>query len=470
MKKGNQKTVVLALPIALSIAMAGCGAGSGDDISPNSNNETTQSDGNGTTQTDGSETNESVEGDTPITEGDNDQGDDTSNDDGTDQGEDETQPDDQSSTEDDVDEDTSEEGSSAAHPVLSNVWAGATCSEYDVGVYFKSLYQFAESGELLIGLQAYQDAACTTPDTGYRKPEPDSFFNLTYSIGALTTLADGTSGYPMHIESAIEMPPAPPAPPAPPPAPDTTDEDCDPDVSEDVCATAADSDPADDDSANDGEDDSGADISSVDAYIGLKDAQTLCFSSNILIDTEVVDFDQGGDASVMDYEHCWSIFSTVNDLPDTSVPMPEPDPEAEEEVGLSESHWLADNICYPGESEGESFKRIFEFIAGMVLNSEFLTFSTADCSGESSMTYTTWTENQGQYTDLGEETLADGVVGHRIEITNPVINLSEAVGFYVINQSGQLCVSYNLGMNSDSNASSTDIDYEHCLKPFDGWE
>ncbi len=430
MKIGNQKPLIsmFALPIVLSIALLGCGGGGGGDDSPPPNSNSEENGGN------------------------TENGEDVSDTGG------ETQPGEEDSSAD-------EEGTSDAHPILSNAWVGATCSEYDYGIYFKSLYQFADDGRLLIGLQIYQDAECTTRGEGYEKPQQDEYLKVTYSMGTLATLADGTSGYPIHLESTVEVPVEPE-----PSDPDGMDEDCEGglDVSQDACTTADDEDNGNDDTADNGDSDPEVYNNSVDAYVVLKDSQTLCFSQNVYIDTEMFYLDSDGDNAAMDYEHCLTLFSSVADLPGTSEPIPEPDPEAVE-LGLNDFSWLADHLCYPGQAEGQSFQRIFEFAPdGLLLNSEFMTFESADCTGEGFVETTSWTEDLGEYSDLGEETLADGLIGHRIEINNPVIDPSGTrVGFYLMNESGQLCVSYNLSMNSDTNASSTDIDYEHCLQPFD---
>ncbi|MEJ2424861.1 MAG: hypothetical protein P8101_10445 [Candidatus Thiodiazotropha sp.] len=453
MKIGNQKPSItmFALPIVLSIALLGCGGGGGGDDSPASDNNLEESGGN-------------TENDEGVTDT---GGDTQSGEDVTDTGGDTQSGEDDTATDEDTEE---EEVATDAHPILSNAWAGATCSEYDSGTYFKSLYQFADNGRLLIGLQIYQDAECTTQGEGYEKPQQGEFLSATYSMGTLTTLADGTSGYPIHFEYTVEEP-AEPEPPMPEPSdPDELDEDCgdDPDVSQNACATADDADSTDDDSADSGGDDPEVYNDSAEAYVVLKDSQTLCFSQNVYIDSEMFYLDSEADNATMDYEHCLTLFSSVADLPDTSEPVPESDPDALES-GLNDFSWLADNLCYPGGDESQSIQRIFEFAPdGLLFNSEFKIFDSADCTGEGFVQTSSWTENLGEYSDLGEETLADGLLGNRIEINNPVIDPSGArVGFYLINQSGQLCVSYNLSMNSNTNTSSTDIDYEHCLQPLD---
>jgi hypothetical protein len=297
----------------------------------------------------------------------------------------------------------------------------------------------------LRGAQMYEDETCTTPGSGYKKPESHQYVITIYSIGAMETLADGTSGYPLHIEETIVWPDMPE-----PTDPTNNDDDMSQDQEEDDNPTG--------------------DVTIVDAYIGLPDSQTLCFSSNVFFDTEVSMLNPEGDASVVDYERCLVLYGSVEDLPDASVPFPETDPE-EETVELTNTGWLADNICYPEENGLGSYQRVFEFLfTGIVLNSSFLDYTTPDCTGESRPDHIAWTEDQGQFSDLGEETLSDGVVGHRIQITNPATNLNETIGYYVINDMEELCVSYNLGLNSDANASSTDIDYAHCLKSYDWTE
>ena len=225
MKKGNHKSAILALPIVLSLAMVGCGSGGGgDDVSTGGNNGENgdSGDNNNGNGSDGS----GSSGNTGESGGSIDGG---------------SQSGGGASTDSDEGENASQEGGSDAQPVVSSVWAGATCSEYDVGIYFKSLYQFGGGGELLTGAQMYQDEACTTPGSGYKKPRSNDIVMITYSIAAMETLADGTNGYPIHLERTIEWPEMPE-----PPEPDGMDEECDPEVSVYACETDSDGDIADD--------------------------------------------------------------------------------------------------------------------------------------------------------------------------------------------------------------------------------
>ena len=112
--------------------------------------------------------------------------------------------------------------------------------------------------------------------------------------------------------------------------------------------------------------------------------------------------------------------------------------------------------------------RVIEFTDdNRVINSE-LVFMTSDCSMDGELIDRN-SQDDGGYNDLGEETLSDGTLGHRIEMSNLNSDTEESlVGFYVIDQTEQLCLSYNFGINNDASSSSQDIDYEHCLISIEG--
>jgi hypothetical protein len=352
---------------------------------------------------------------------------------------------------------------------------GATCSDYGEGLYFKSLYQFTPEGEVWTGSQFYQDASCTTVMAeGYNPPVAYDYATFHYAVGNSATLPDGTNGYGIHFEIAYNEeywgdwddggcasaddsvdpnePDAPPEP-TPPPAPDGSDYPDDPDDQDDP------SDPDDECGLDDEEDDFEDEVVTGDAYFNITN-NALCFTNNVLFETEVVDFDQG-DGSSVDYEHCLSVHSSVGDASPNPGPNPDPDPTPSPATSPIEGHiWYAYRLCLTADGTDGSLKHAYEFVDGRMVRSE-VNFATTDCSGNGTFSDTS---DDGTYRDLGAETLPDGAAGHRLEIVKPGSDPSSAlVGFYLINGEGELCLSNNLGLNNVENLDSTDVDYEHCL-------
>jgi hypothetical protein len=366
---------------------------------------------------------------------------------------------------------------------------GNACSDFGDGTYFKSLYKFGDEGKLLVGIQSFEDAGCNARSDAYIEPEESEYFQVSYVVSDQLTLPDGTEGYGIYLAYTDINPPEPELPDLPDDLnvecnfddidnlEDIDDfedivDDCDIDgwvevgqddeMDEDEAdEDATDEDITDEEEVSEDDEDSNDNAQSADAYFRFLDEETLCFSNNILLETEVIDLEQG-DGSSIDYEHCLTYHSTVDDQP----PSPQPDSNSVSSQ-LQKHYWLADDICYHSEGEVSSFMRIFEFTDdNRVVNTE-LVFMTTDCSMEGEIIDRS-TQGDGSYIDLGEETLSDGELGHRIEISNPNSNTDESlVGFYVIDQTEQLCLSYNLGINNDTSSSSTDIDYEHCLVSID---
>jgi hypothetical protein len=400
----NKSKIIHVSFLALSIAafLPGCDGGGDDD--PIINDEETVDD---TGEETGGDTGEDTEGD-PSEEAEGDTGEDTEGD---------TSEETEGDTGEDTEGDTSEEaeghtdeetGDSTATgiSISAKIWMTSDCNQGDEG-YIKTLFEFTADGSILAGHQGFHDSSCTsTSDTIYPYNEA-----RTYTQGAIQTLQDGTSGYPITVA---------------------------------------------------GFDDGGT----ADGYYTITAQNELCFSTNFTVNTNVLSSD-GTNTSEINYNNC---LTAHGEAAGGSTPTDPTTNSGEEVVEFLHTEWLADNICYPDDNGEGSYQRFFQFMFnGLVLNSSFLDYSTPDCTGESRPDHIAWTEDQGEFVDLGEETLADGAVGHRIQMTNPATNLSETVGYYVINDMDQLCLSYNLGLNSDTNGSSTDIDYEHCLKPYD-WE
>ncbi len=133
--------------------------------------------------------------------------------------------------------------------------------------------------------------------------------------------------------------------------------------------------------------------------------------------------------------------------------------------------WLTDacqqTTNLSGEFLNDWWKGVYIFSSEGTVVTKYRVFSNSNCSGNYSLLSVPNNEPALEYSDLGEETLQEGMQGNRIRVNFTVENKTGVVeGFYLISNNA-LCFSSNIILSADSitlsGAGNTTIDFEKCL-------
>jgi hypothetical protein len=340
MKKGTNTLLTLLMSLTLIIALQACGGGGGGGDKPNNTEETEE-------------------------------------------------------TDNDSDNDNDNDNNTNNTTIESKIWLTANCIQDNSGVYFKTLYQFNTSGEVLEGYQDFQDTSCTTPTTETVWP---SNTLTTYTKGASDILQDGATGTLITLAFS-----------------------------------------------------SNAANVTVDGYYTITDQNTLCFTTNLSINTGDFSY-QNIPSPPIDYDNCLTVHSEASN----SNPDPIPDTNTQDSVLLG--MWWLRSICYASDTGGTS-NVILKFTPDSKLLYATLPYESNDCSGTPS-DYSDFIEfdTPTTYEDLGEMTLPIGTLGHGLILSNSSDTIQ---GYYIFDANKDLCFSHNLGFGTGT--SSTEIDYDNCL-------
>ncbi|MEJ2622641.1 MAG: hypothetical protein P8163_21065 [Candidatus Thiodiazotropha sp.] len=297
--------------------------------------------------------------------------------------------------------DADENDTNADSSLRSNVWMTASCVQDDNGIYTKSLIKFSTEGTIYFGYQDFQDTSCVVPKAETYHPDLDVG---TFTTGESRILQDGANGTSISFM------------------------------------------------LNDGQ---------IDAAFTVTNQNTLCFTSNVSVNTPGIQ-NMRGSTEQVDYDNCLTVFSST-DTPDPNPnpnPNPNPDPDPVTTSSNLQGKWLNVKSCEPS-SDGSYMKVAYMFTEDNRVLIAGVPYDNSRCEGEMRAA-SDYLEPSTPitYVDQGEATLPDGTQGYSLRLS---FGSDYADGFYTFDAENRLCISYNLGLTYYLDKASTNINYDNCM-------